>query len=229
MSLFLLGTAREQSSRVQNKMTRSFAGSSLYEIYLHKLETIARMPHSFHAIGMAVARCDDILWGLSRDADIPIIERNTESVVGLRRRSGELHFLADMEEDYIMWVNGCMPFLRPETVIEAAVYFTENELKSLTCVKYRYNWFWDAETQKAINNTDSKCVSTQNSPPLLESVHAFHIFNRCHLLNNDSYWGLGSNDPYLYVVNDDMEFMDIDTEADFGLCEVLWNMQRSRL
>lgn len=224
MNLLLLGTAREKSSRVKNKMTRPFAGSSLYEIYLRKFETISKMEHPFDNIGMAINRNDKTLWAMSENSKVPIIERSDESVIGGRRRSEELHFLADMEEDYVMWINGCLPFLKPETIIKAATFFksANGDIKSLTSVRYIYNWFWDSETKEAINNKDPKCVSTQGSPPLLETVHAFHIFSRQNLLENDSYWNLGRNDPYLYVVEDDIEFLDIDTELDFKVCETLW-------
>ena len=113
MKLLLLGTAREKSSRVPDKMTRPFAGSSLYEIYLMKFETITSGEHPFDNIGMAINRNDKILWAMSENTEVPIIERNDESVIGLRRRSEELHFLTDMAEDYVMWVNGCLPFLKP--------------------------------------------------------------------------------------------------------------------
>ena len=224
MKLFLLGTAREKSSRMENKMTRPFVDSSLYEIYLKKFETITKTKHPFDNIGMAINRNDKVLWAVSQNTKVPIIERSDQSVTGIRRRSEELHFLEGREEDCVMWINGCLPFLKPETIIKAATFFksASGDIKSLTSVKYRYNWFWDSETKEAINNKDPKCVSTQGSPPLLETVHAFHIFSRQNLLENDSYWNLEKNDPYLYVVEDNREFLDIDTELDFKLCEILW-------
>lgn len=224
MKLSLLGTAREKSSRVENKMTRPFAGSSLYEIYLKKFETISKMKHPFDNIGMAINRNDKTLWAMSQNAKVPIIERSDQSVTGIRKISEKFHFLKDMEGDYVMWVNGCLPFLKPETIIKAATFFksANRDVKSLTSVKYRYNWFWNPETKEAINNKDPECTSTQVSPPLLETAQAFHIFSRQHLLENHSYWNLDKNDPYLYVVQDDIEFLDIDTELDFRVCETLW-------
>lgn len=222
-TILLLGTAREQSTRLPDKMTWPFANSSLYEIYLRKFETITTMKHQFANVGMAINRNDRVLWAMSQNTKLPVIERSYESVTGLRRRSEELHFLEDVEEDYVMWVNGCLPFVKPESIIAAGNFFNANEnIKSLTCVKYRHNWFWDSETKEAINNKDPKCVSTQGCPPLLETVHAFHIFNRRNLLENDSYWNLEKNDPYLYIVQDDIEFLDIDTELDLKVCEAIW-------
>ena len=223
-TILLLGTAREQSTRLPDKMTRPLLNSSLYEIYLNKFETILAMEHPFTSIGMAISKTDKTLWEMSENTPVPIIERSEKSVAsGISRRSEELHFLRDRDEDYVMWVNGCLPLLKPESIIAAGNFFNTNEnIKSLTCVKYRHNWFWDSDTKEAINNKDPKCVSTQGCPPLLETVHAFHIFSRRNLLENDSYWNLEKNDPYLYIVQDDIEFLDIDTELDLKVCEAIW-------
>jgi len=223
MKLLLLGTAREKSSRLKNKMIRSFAETSLYEIYLKKFETILKMNHPFDNIGMAINRSEETLWRFSKGTTVPIIKRNKKSVVGLKKRSEELHFLKDMKEDYVMWINGCHPFLKPETIIKAGYFFkSAKNIKSLTAVRVKHNWYWDQKTKEAMNNKDSKCVSTQKCSPLLETVHCFHIFNRENLINNDSYWNLRKNDPYLYIVGDSIEFWDIDTELDFKIAEILW-------
>jgi CMP-N-acetylneuraminic acid synthetase len=228
MKLLLLGTAREKSSRLANKMTRSFAGSSLYKIYLEKFEAILGVKHPFDGVGMAIWEGDKTLWKLSRGTKVPIIGRNEKSVSqGISRRSEELHFLRERVEDYVMWVNGCLPFLKPETIIEAGAYFKSvGSVKSLTAVRVKHNWYWDSRTKRPINNLDPTCVSTQGCPPLLETVHCFHIFNREYLLMNDSYWGLEDNDPYLYVLKDDWELLDIDTDFDFEYCEEVWRKTR---
>lgn len=225
VKLFLLGTAREGSTRVRNKMIRPFGNTSLYEILLKKFEKLIESD-LFCGVGMAINRNDRTLWEMSENSKVPIIERNDESVRGLTNRSKELHFLKDIDADYIMWVNGCLPFLKTETILEAAKTFIENypKIKSMTAVKEKYNWYWDYNTKEAINNLDPRNVSTQKSPPLLETVHAFHIFSRTNLLENDSYWNLKENDPYLYIMKDEIECLDIDSEVEFKINEYIWNL-----
>ena len=59
-------------------------------------------------------------------------------------------------------------------------------------------------------------VSTQGSPAIYESIHAFHIFDRKRLLEKAVYWEFGLADPMLYVVEGpEQAFMDVDTEHDF--------------
>jgi CMP-N-acetylneuraminic acid synthetase len=229
MKLFLLGTAREGSTRVKKKMVRPFVDTSLHAIQLKKFEELMD-DDIFCGVGMAIHKGDETLWEMSKNSRVPVIERNNESVTGLIPRSKELHFLKDIDADYIMWVNGCLPFLNVQTLRDAANMFIKNspDFKSMTSVKTKLNWYWDSETKKAINNTDPKNVSTQKSPPLFETAHAFHIFNRKHLLENDSYWNLKENDPYLHVIEDELECQDIDSELDFKVSETLWNLKNGK-
>lgn len=227
MKLFLLGTAREGSTRVKNKMIRPLGDTSLHEIQLKKFEELLDS-NIFCGVGMAINKNDKTLWEMTKKTKVPLIERSNESVTGLIRRSKELHFLKDIDADYIIWVNGCLPFLSVETLKKAATLFIENypKFKSMTSVRMRYNWYWDFNTKKAINNINPTNVSTQKSPPLLETVHAFHIFNRKHLLENDSYWNLEENDPYLYNIYDDIECQDIDNEIEFKAVECMWKLKQ---
>lgn len=229
MKLFLLGTAREGSTRLEKKMVRSFDNTSLHEIQLKKFEKLMN-DNLFSGVGMSISRVDKVLWEMTKKSKVPIVEKSSESIVGLQRRSEELHFLKDIDADYIMWINGCLPFLSIETIRKAAKTFIESypKLKSMTSVKVKFNWYWDFETKRAINNIDPTNVSTQKSPPLLETAHAFHIFNRKHLLENDSYWNLETDDPYLYVIEDELECQDIDSKLDFEMCEILWRLKNGR-
>ena len=218
-SLLILGTARESSSRIENKMTRKFLDTSLYEIYLKKLESL----NTQYKVSMAINKNDTKIWGLSKTSSLEIIERNDKSVAkGISTRSEELHFLKDRPETHILWVNGCLPLLKVELIKQIADFYYLNDIDSLHLIKKRTNWFWDIN-KKPINNTDPKCVSTQGCPYVYESVHAIQLFNKENLLTNDSYWNYTSDkDPYLYEVEDSLDFFDIDNEFEFKLAEKIY-------
>lgn len=228
MKLFLLGTVREGSTRLKKKMIRPFDDTSLHEIQLKKFEELVG-DNLFSGVGMAINKNDKTLWEMTEKTNVPIIERNDESVAGLLPRSKELHFLEDIDADYIMWINGCLPFLTAETIREAAKKFIDNypNFKSMTSVTVKYNWYWNSETKEAINNLDPTVCSTQKCPPLLETAHAFHIYNRKHILENDSYFNLEKDDPHLYVMEDEIECLDIDHKLDFDVCEALWKVKKN--
>ena len=46
------------------------------------------------------------------------------------------------------------------------------------------------------------------------------------MLENDCYWDLTPYNPYIYVVPDNEECLDIDTELEFKICEAMWNELR---
>jgi len=209
--MFILGTMREGSTRVKDKMIRSFNGTSLAEIYLCKLEELMKMGFD---VGCAVYSGDKTLWKLVNSSSVPVIERSRDSVSGVHRRSVELHFLDSVSDDNVLWLNGCQPFLKPVTVKRAIEFFYDNKCISITPVVKRFTWFWDNQGIP-VNNLDPENCATQNTPPLYEAVHSFHIFPRLRLLSNDVMWLNKSGDPSLFVVDEGFEFFDIDTMYDY--------------
>lgn len=221
-NLLLVGCAREKSSRTRNKMIRPLNNTTLFEIYLKKLETIQKMDNPFDDIIMAISRKDNTLWKLAEGSEVKIIERNEKSILTETRNLSEIyHFLSDFNQEYFMLLNGCLPFLKPSTIIKAGEFFKECEdIKSMTCAKYTYNFFW--EGCKPINNPDEMNSSTASVNPLIEQVHSFHISNRKYLLESGRHWDYTKNNPYLYMIDDSIEFIDIDTELDFIIVKSLW-------
>ena len=224
----LLGTAREGSTRLKQKMIRPFAGTTLFDIYLHLLETLQESG-LFQEAGVAVWPGDKVLMRIAGDYSVPIIERSEASATGLHKRSDELHVLKNFDSDYVVWINGCLPLLKATTVIEAVEYFkTHEDVLSMTPVMPEYNWFW-LDDASPINNKDPHCVSTQGCPPVYKSLHAFHIFNRYNMIANSQYWEYTKfgYDPMLWKIEDTterhIEFMDIDSEFDFMLCETQYS------
>lgn len=224
-NLILLGIAREGSKRLENKMLRPFGNTTLFNIYLDKLVKISRMKDSpFSKVVLALNKNDKRLWQIAKKQSSPleIIERNDFSAKEATKPADLFHFLDNYKEDYVVRINACFPFLTPETIITTTNYFIEHpEVKTMTCIKERSNWFWNPETNKPITFVDKSFTTTQQSKTIYESVHCLHILNRKDILNN-ILWNLKPNDPYLYVVSDSIEFLDIDTETEFKICEAVW-------
>ena len=77
-SILILGTAREESSRLEDKMTRKFDKTSLYRIYLNKLEKIYNSLS--YPTAISINKNDKRLWEATKNTSIEIIERNDKSV-----------------------------------------------------------------------------------------------------------------------------------------------------
>lgn len=225
--IILLGMAREESTRIRDKMTRPFGDTSLFEIYLNKLIKISKMRNSpFSRVILALNKNDEILWSLSHNLPSPleVIERSDWSVQEATKPSDLFHYLKDYDEEYIFRLNACFPFITPETILFGAEYFKNNpNIKSMTCVKERNNWFWDPQTNKSLTLGDPSHTTMQQSKMIYESVHCYHILNRKSLLK-DILWQLKPNDPHLYVVSDSIEYIDIDTETEFQIAEAVWKV-----
>ncbi len=224
--ILLLGYAREGSTRVKNKMIRPFADTTLFGLYLDKFNAIKERENPFKEIVMAVGESDKTLWGKANASGLNIAARTDYSInASITKDCKEVYaYLNAYDEEYVMWVNGCFPFLKIDTIIKAANYFKENDLDGLHCVKSVYNWIWNPRTGLLINKENARKMSTVHFEPYFESVHCFHIYKRKHLLNRNCYWKFKKYDPYLYEVKDGVEFMDIDTQEEFDRCEYIYKM-----
>jgi len=225
--ILLLGYAREGSTRVKDKMTRPFGDTTLFDLYMKRFTNINKMNNPFKEITMAISKIDKNLWELTKKYDIHISNRTEYSArASITDDCRKVyHYLEDFDEEYIMWVNGCFPFLKESTIISAANYFKKNDINGLHCVKKVYNWIWNPKTGLLLNKENSKKMSTVHFEPHYESVQCFHIYKREYLLNNNCYWPFIKDNPYLYEISDGIEFMDIDTQEEFDRCEYIYNME----
>lgn len=225
--ILLLGYARESSTRVKNKMTRKFGDTTLFDIYMQKLENIRNMDNPFSNITMAIGFDDKLLWNKAHKYDVPITARSKESITSSIKDDCDkvYEYLNDFDEEYVMWINGCFPFLKEETIINIAEFFIKSEYEGLHCVKDVQTWYWYPETGLPVWHLDG--VSTVYIKPIYESVHCCHIYKKDYLLKNNMYWSLVKDNPFLYKLTDDIEFMDIDTNVEFKVAEEVWKNQSS--
>jgi len=222
MSILLLGHARENSTRTTDKMLRPFANTTLFNLYCYKFRELMKN-HKFSDVTMALYKDDKRLIDIAKKNGVPITYRKKASVTSSPDIDCRtlFHYLEDFDETHVAWINGCFPLLQTNTVIDIVTYFTNCKLKSLHCVKRRHNWFWDDNTKLPINVNPS-VLATQLQKVLLESVHFMHIFDREYLLKHNQMFPFTKDNPYLYEVDDTIEFYDIDTEKEFDVCEVLY-------
>lgn len=223
MKLALVGMAREESSRLTLKMIRPFSDTTLYDIYLKKMNDISKIKNPFDEIVMGISKNDKIIWEKSKGSDIRIIDRSKESIErGYIEMIKTIEFIKECKSDYIFVINGCFPFLKIDTIIKIATFFKENKYKSLICVKERRNHFFDSITHLPIINKDVTCYNTITLPPLLESINNIVVFNKDYFFKTKSYWDNTKNNPYLYVLDYNEECLDVDIPLEFDICESIY-------
>ncbi len=214
----LIINARKNSQRCKDKLLRPFNDSTVLDIALSKLNQINEFP-CYLAAG---------------ETEIESVLKKYKSVDHIWRSEDELNsdlplsriykYHERIEHEWIMFLNPCLVLLKKETILDAAMKFAMSDWKSCTAVIKNSNWFYD-QSMQPINNKDSREISTKTSPWIYEVCHAFHIYNRKHLLEKDSYWSHTCNeDPYLYEISK-LEAVDIDTEEEFIIAENIYREQ----
>jgi len=217
--ILLVASVREKSMRCKNKMTRSFGNTTLFDIMAKKMERLKDLA-IFDEVIVSMGREDSTLWKMKDNYSVKIQERDVYSITNADTVAKVHPYFKDYSQSHIMWLNSSFPFITIDTICKCANFFINNDINSLHLVKKKANWYWSKE-MKPLNIRDKSLICTQDSEPIYESVHAFHIYNRKYAMDNNAYWDFSKDNPFLYVVDDSFEFLDIDTENDFKLCEMV--------
>jgi CMP-N-acetylneuraminic acid synthetase len=217
--VFLFTTMRQDSTRCPNKLCRPLEiGTTIAEACMAKMRSMAE-GGAFTGWGVAIHEADTTLVSAARLQHAPVMWRRPESVQGMRPLSVIFQALENVEDDWVMWVNPCTVLFPAKELMTAMHYFRPDEMRSLTPVVRVQNWLWHEEG-RPVNQVDHTLVSTQHSAPLFACCHAFHIFNRLRVLQEDRYWSGDVADPVLYYSAGPEEwYMDVDTTHDFRVMD----------
>lgn len=212
--------ARTGSRRCPDKMLRPFAGTTLIDICLDKLATIADYPVYFGAH-------EEALLEKAR-------QRHRLHVVRRSRASAESHsdarlvfeMLEQIPQPYVCWINPCHPFLTTATIQAAMQRFAVHDCRSMTSVVLRKGWFYDGQGDALTNR--SVQADTSLSDGLFEVAHAFHIYERERMLREGKPWENEPGDPLLHEIAEG-EAWDIDTGEQFVMVQALFEATRRGL
>lgn len=222
-SVFLFGTARQNSSRFPGKMTRKFCiGESLFDNYLFRMSEVIRDSMEFvsgYGVGLYVG--DSELVATAEKIGFPVLERNEASVAKDAKIQDVMHFLSKIDSKYVCWVNGCLPLFPPDLICEGIKTFcNDNSATAMTVVKVKKNWFWSIDKDGMHQtNANGGITSTQEASPVYESVHAFHIYNKDFLLSTGTYWDNDKNRPTPFIVEDGIQCLDVDYEWEWQIID----------
>jgi len=218
-SVAVIINARLSSTRLPQKLVKPLGDTCLIRLALEKLYQV-NVPHRYLA-----TRDDAILEIYKPFADrIELLPRTPESVApsadkpDFRVVFSHYNLIPD---DYVLAMNPCFPFVRPETIESAAKFFVEHpECRTMTSVTRSNNVFFD-DSGKPINLLHADNASTRWNKYIYEMAHVFHIFDRKQLMQTGSIWDYTPENPRLYEV-DPAECFDVDDPPDFDLCERLY-------
>jgi len=212
-SISVVINARLTSTRLPQKLLRPFAGTSLIEISLEKLNQMDFFEHRY----LAVAE-DELKIFAKHFKNIKILHRDSAAVKkGVNPQKITFAHYLEVQTDYIFVFNPCLPFLSIETVRKAFEYFQSTNFPSYTSVVPTRDWIFDSEGN-ALTNTDPRNVYTNKGKIFYRAAHAFHIVNKEFFAKNGFHWTYTPNDPHLIQIPEEEAF-DIDNEIEFKFVE----------
>ena len=208
--------ARKGSTRVENKLLRSFANSNLIEIALSKLNDMDFFDKRY----LAVAE-EEFKNLLPSYPNVSLLLRDKKAVMkGVNPLTITFAHYLDVQSDYIFVFNPCLPFISVETIKKAFDYFQKTNFKSYTAVIKTGDWIFD-NSGKPLTNNDPKNATTNKNMTFYKACHAFHIVNKNRFKKEKVLWEFEIDDPHLFEISE-KEAIDIDTIQEFNLAELLY-------
>jgi CMP-N-acetylneuraminic acid synthetase len=212
-TISVLINARTKSSRLPRKLVLPFAGTTLIDIALEKLDRMDFFAHRYFAVAE-----DELKQRARRHPNIELLERDPEAIKpGYNdHRKVYAHYVR-VDSDYIMWLNPCHPLLSLDTLRRAVDHVLATHHNSYTSVIPTTDWIFD-EQGEPVTNTHASMLSTAHSRKFYKVAHAFHVINKAFFLKNYQYWTLTRNDPALIEIPEG-ESYDVNTEIEFEVAE----------
>lgn len=201
------------SERVKRKNLRDFAGTSIYEVKLNQLKEA----EGFEDI--IVSSEDKIILEIAKNNGFNIHKRDPKYSTSQIPMSEVYSYIAsEIEGENIAWINVTNPLADPKIYSEAIKIYHEMDEKYdclLSSTKIQENFFYK---DKPINFKPFPWPRSQDLNPLVSLTFTINILKRENMIS----WGscVGSS-PYFYYL-DKVESWDIDDQADFDFCEMIY-------
>jgi len=203
------------SERVKDKNIRLFNGKPLFYWIIRTLLKIEQISQI-----VIDTDCEKIANKVKEFFDLTIIMRPKR----LRGDFVSVNKLIEnvlsifKDNNYFLQTHTTNPLLSSFTIKNAIDFYFKNLQKydSVFSVTRHQSRFYD-HLGNPINHDPKKLIRTQDLKPLYEENSNFYLFSRESFFKNRT--RVGKN-PFLYEV-DKLEAIDIDTEEDFLLAELL--------
>jgi CMP-N-acetylneuraminic acid synthetase len=221
-SVSIVINARTQSTRVPRKLVRPFAGTTLLDIALAKLNQMDSFEHRY----LAVAE-DELASMGGKYANVEILRRDTGAVQkGINPQAVTFAHYLRVPSDYVFAFNPCLPCVTVDTIRAAYDYFQATDYVAYTAVVPTGEWVFDPDGNPVTNN-DPKNLTTDKNRTFRKATHAFYIIDKRRYADTGSMWTFTRNDPHLIPMPED-EAVDVDTELEFQFAQLVWSARFGR-
>lgn len=210
---------RHHSQRVPGKNYRLLAGKPLYQ---HIIETLLAVPEVNEIV--VDTDSDPVMDGLwTNFPQVKIINRPEHlRADDMPMNEILIHDTGLFPADFHLQTHSTNPLLKAGTISKAiqallAEYPKRTSLFSVTRWQTR---FYDKDGN-AVNHNPRELIQTQDLPPMYEENSCIYLFTRENLIAKRHRI---SDQPLMFEIPR-LEAVDIDTEADFQLADILMRQQ----
>lgn len=211
--------ARLSSSRIPRKMTKPFAGSTLLDILLKKITSSAVIPSS----DVYASVYENELKEIAQKYSCRIFPRSERSA----NTENDMKLMFEWwdklpYQNYII-VSACHPFLSLETIESFYSASLARNTAGLFAVATKRNYYWNPQkemmTKWPVNQTT---FNTKAVEVTYEAAHCLYA-GKMDDIGMYVYMGdIANREVELFVIENNMECMDIDEPWQFHMCEAYY-------
>ena len=214
----VLIAVRGGSKRVPRKNVRPFCGSTMLEL---KVEQAMRLKG---ISGVVVTSDDDEMLEMASKLGATAMKRNPQYATDtVPMGDVYVHLASILDCKDILWTPVTSPLVTDETVQACIdIYKEKTEYDSVvtTNIIKEYMWLGD----RAINYDPKNHPRSQDLPEIYALNFAANILPRELMIKNKNILG----DNFYGYMLDEIEAVDVDTEFEFMLAEILYEKTRNK-
>jgi len=203
---------RKGSVRVKNKNLKVFSGSSLLKIKIEKLKEIKTIDEIVVSSDcpkmLEVAKSYDVKTHIRDDYFASSEANNSEFFKNLAE---------SIDAEYIMYSPVTCPLISKESYYECIKMFQSKDVENLVTVSPVKHHMW--LDGKPLNYSIDKSPNSQDLPDIYSLTYGICLISRSDMIK---YSNIVTPNPQFYVL-DEIESIDIDTEFDFMVAEIVYN------
>lgn len=207
---------RSGSVRVKNKNIKRFANSSLLEIKINQLKRIS-------CIEKITVNTDcEKMIKIAKEMNVSYFKRQ-KKYSNCKSKINDVwqNIAKNTEGDIILYTNVTNPLIEDRSYFESIDIFLKNNYDSVNSVTSIKEFLW--MNNKPLNYSPEEQPRSQDLPEVFHPNFAINIIEKDYMFKNKTI--IGKN-FFPYVVNK-IEAIDIDTEEDFKIAEILFKEIRN--
>lgn len=201
--------SRLESERVPRKMVEPFAGTTLYDLALARLELVDAQRKFVSCRGKE-------LMEKAGKFDLPVYERTKVSALEEEDIAVMFEWADEhLQTEWVVWFNPCLPLLKVETINDFVTAFRKSEADAMLAAVETKNFFFEEDGQPVMES-GGEALNTKTAPLLYRAAHAIYATRRDDIRAGK----LFGETPVLWPMRDDEQLIDIDWPWQFKMAEV---------